>query len=107
MVQDITFWTTIAGAAGSIIATIISIIKSTQKSKNEKLVKLAKVVKELPQYITESEQIFGAGHGTAKLAYVLNKVQMQCITHQIEYNEDDFKYEIEKILDTPQKNQTT
>ena len=101
MLESITFWTTIIGAAGSIIATVISIIKSTQKNKSQKLVELAKIVKDLPKYINESEQIFGGGTGPAKLAYVLNKVQMQCMANGVEYDEQGFTAEIEKILATP------
>lgn len=101
MIQDITFWTTIIGAAGSIVGTVISIIKSTQKNKSQKIVELAKIVQDLPKYINESEQIFGSGTGTAKLAYVLNKVQMQCMVNGVEYDEQGFTTEIEKILATP------
>ena len=105
--ENITFWTTIATTAISIIATIIGIIKTISKNKSQKLVELAKIVQKLPGYITEAEKIFGDGTGTAKMAYVLNKVQLDCITNKVEYNEEQFKGEIENILTTPEKKAAT
>ena len=103
MTKDITFWTTIATAAIGLITTAISIIANKSKSKNQKLVELAKIVQKLPEYIKEAENIFGAQTGAAKLAYVLNKVQIECITNKVKYNEEQFKGEIENILSTPEK----
>ena len=101
MLETVTLWTTIAGSAVGIIATIIAIFSNKKKGKSQKLVELAKVVQKLPGYIQEAESIFGGGTGTAKMAWVLNKVQMECLTNKVEYNEEDFKVEIENILATP------
>lgn len=90
----------------SIISIILSIIFNNKKAKSKKIVELAKVVQKLPGYIAEAESIFGAGTGTAKMAYVLNKVQIDCLTNKVEYNEDQMKGEIENILATPQKKET-
>lgn len=107
MIEDITFWTTIATTAISIITTVISVFANKNKNKSQKLVELAKIVQKLPGYIQEAETIFGAGTGTAKMAYVLNKVQLDCITNKVEYNEEQFKGEIENILTTPEKKAAT
>ena len=106
MTKDITFWTTIAGAATTAITIIINFITNKTKSKNQKLVELAKIVQKLPNFIQEAESIFGAQTGSAKLAYVLNKVQIECITKKVDYNEEQFKGEIENILCTPEKKET-
>lgn len=103
MVNDPNFWISIATTAIGIITTIISIITNKSKTKSQKLVELAKIVQKLPGYIQEAETIFGAGTGTAKMAYVLNKVQLDCIQNKVEYNEEQFKGEIENILSTPKK----
>lgn len=87
----------------SIVSIILSIVYNNKKTKSQKIVELAKVVQKLPGYITEAESIFGAGTGTAKMAYVLNKVQIDCLTSKIEYNEEQIKGEIENILATPEK----
>lgn len=103
MIQSITFWTTIAATAIGTFISIITIIIDKKKNKSEKLVDLAKIVQKLPEFINEAEKIFGGGTGVAKVNYVLNKVQMNCIQNKIKYDENQFKGEIEKILATPQK----
>ena len=103
MVNDPNFWISIASTAIGIITTIISIITNKSKTKSQKLVELAKIVQKCAGYIQEAETIFGAGTGTAKMAYVLNKVQLDCIQNKVEYNEEQLKGEIENILSTPKK----
>lgn len=103
MLNNVTFWTTIAATAIGTFVSIITIIIDKKKNKSEKLVNLAKIVQKLPEFISEAEQIFGGGTGVAKVNYVLNKVQMNCIQNKVKYDESQFKGEIEKILSTPQK----
>ncbi len=103
MKNDITFWTTIASTAVGIVGYVITIIINKKKNKASKLVELAKIVQKLPEFIAEAEKIFGSGNGTAKLTYVLNKVQIECLKNKVEYNEEQFKGEIENILSTPEK----
>lgn len=101
MLDKIEIWLPVITAAIGAITTIISIIASNKKNKAQKLVELAKVVQKLPEYINEAETIFGGGTGIAKMTYVLNKVQTACMLNKVEYNENQFKVEIEKILATP------
>ena len=106
MVNDPNFWISIATTAIGIITTIISIVTNKSKTKSQKLVELAKIVQKLPGYIQEAETIFGARTGTAKMAYVLNKVQLDCIQNKVEFNEEQIKGEIENILSTPEKKES-
>ena len=101
MLDKIEIWLPVITAGIGAATTILSIVASKKKNKAQKFVELAKVVQKLPEYITEAEKIFGAGTGTAKMDYVLNKVQMACMQNNVEYNENQFKVEIEKILATP------
>ena len=101
MVETITLWTTVASSAIGIITTIIAIFTNKKKSRSQKVVELAKVVQKLPGYIQEAESIFGGGTGTAKMAWVLSKAQMECLANKVQYNEKQFKVEIENILATP------
>ena len=103
MIENVTIWTTIATTAVGIVGYVISFILNKKKNKSDKLVDLAKVVQKLPEFIAEAENIFGAGNGNAKLAYVLNKVQIECLKNKVEFNEEQFKGEIENILRTPEK----
>lgn len=106
MTENITFWTTLASTAIGIIGYVISIILNKKKNKADKLVDLAQIIEKLPEFITEAEKIFGSGNGTAKLAYVLNKVQIECLKNKIEYNEEEIRLKVEEILKTPQKKES-
>ena len=101
MIETVTLWTTIASSAVGIITTIIAIWTNKKKSKSQKVVELAKIVQKLPGHIKEAEDIFGGGTGTAKMAWVLSKAQMECLANNVPYNEEQFKVEIENILATP------
>lgn len=101
MIETIKLCITIISAAIGVITTIISICTNKTKSKSQKLVELAKVVQKLPGFIKEAEDIFGAGTGNAKMAWVLSKANMECLSKKIEFNEEQFKAEIENILKTP------
>jgi len=94
---------TIVATAIGVFTSILSLILNKQKSKKAKLVELAKIAQKVSNYIIEAENIFGKGNGTAKLAFTLNKIQMDCIQNKICFNEDEWKAEIERILETPQK----
>lgn len=86
-----------------IIAKIKGSKSSKEKTEAEKKVEITKIIQKLPFYIMESEEIFGAGTGKAKKQYVLNYIQIDCIKACIEYVEENWETEIEKILLTPQK----
>jgi len=97
------FTTTYIIPAISIIATIYAILCNNKKAKKQKLVEIAKISQKTLEYICEAEQIFGTKQGNSKLAFVLNKIEMECIKKHVEFDENDWKVEIEKILKTPQK----
>lgn len=100
MIEQIT---TIISLAISAISIIAAIIQTIRKGKKSKTVELAKVVQKIPEFIKEAEEIIGNGKGIAKLSYVMNKIQLQCQLSGITYQEQAFKEEVEKILETPQK----
>ena len=93
----------IVSTAVSIGGIVYSFIATILKSKKSKSVKLAKILQVLPAYIQEAEAIFGAKTGVAKLAYVLNKVNMDCIKDRVDFNAEEWTTEVEDILTTPQK----
>ena len=58
----------------------------------------------IPKYITDAEHIFkGDKLGLARLNYVLQQIKVDCIEHNVTYNEEEYKNKIETILSTPQK----
>lgn len=96
-----------AGILTTVTATIIYAIKVHKcKTRNEKLStlnKYAQIVQMIPTMIKEAEQNVGEGNGALKKTLVLQNIQLQCAEKGIEYKNDEFTTEIEKILETPQK----
>lgn len=83
-------------AAISIVATIITLWKG-KKTKT-----LNNILSKIPEYINEAESIFGSGFGIAKLSYVTNKVQIDCVKSNIKISDSDIQSKIESTLSTPQ-----
>lgn len=84
--------------------TILLKIKANNKEKTKKL-ELARIIKQIPELVTDAEEYIGTGNGFAKLNYVLNKIHIMCIEKGLSFDEEGFEYEIEKVLETPQKKQ--
>ena len=93
----------IISCAISAIGILTTIFTTLSKIKTKKSVKLAQILQSLPSYIQEAESIFGAGFGAAKLSYVLNKVNIDCLSQGLGFNSEQWTVEIEDILSTPQK----
>ena len=110
-----------ASLGATAISTIIAFVKFAQAKtskrqvkattqENEKLRKvntLAKIIQQIPELISKAEKLFPTTgetkFGPQKLEYVLKELQILCMQQNIEYQETEFTYEIEKILSTPQK----
>lgn len=71
--------------------------------KTNKQLMLSNLKISLPVFISEAEEMFGAGNGIAKLNYVLNKIHIKCLELSLPYDEKEIKTQIEEILETPQK----
>lgn len=100
MIENVEFIVACSGAVATSIVAIVQAIKGNTKTKT---LKLAQIVQKLPAIINKVEKLIGCGSGEVKLQLVLNEVQMLCLQNSVEYVEEDFKVEIEKILTTPQK----
>lgn len=86
---------------GAVAGWVTTSIKSKKK---EKLVKIAKILQKLPEYIKAAEEsCSNPGSGLIKKLLVLNQCNIECNNQGIEYREEEWSAEIEKILDTPQK----
>lgn len=104
MVEKIKIVCTVLTIATTIIISAVNIFKEKNKTNRlRKINKLAQIVQKLPQFIKESELLVGAGNGDIKNRLVLNQCQIECDNQNVEFIENDFKAEIEKILETPQK----
>ena len=98
--EEIGLTVSISATAISVITTVIATIK---KEKTNKKNKLLEITNKIPGYVTEAEEIFGKGKGLAKMTYVLNLVQMDCLKANTEYNEEEVKEAVENVLQAPTK----
>lgn len=90
----------------TLICSIIKILKEKNKTKKaNQIVNLAKVLQKIPEHVCAAEELIGPGNGEKKLLIVLEKIKLDCLKLQVDYEaqEENLKVEIEKILDTPQK----
>lgn len=96
-----------AGIATTVVTAVVYATKVHKcKTRNEKLAtinKYAQIVQMIPTMINEAEKNVGAGNGELKKTLVLQNIQLKCAEKGIEYKNDEFEQEIEKILETPQK----
>lgn len=111
MVETITNIILAVVSAISVVYTIYTKFKSTKKTTQEiqkanevisNLQVASSIVQEIPKFIKEAEDIFGANNGALKLRYVLQKIEILCVKTGLEYHEREYIQQIETILTTPQ-----
>ena len=90
----------IVGCALACFFAVIDVLVSARKKRN---VSLYKIMQKIPSFILEAESVLSSGSGSSKLAYVLARIQNECILHHVKYDEEAFSKEIENVLSTPQK----
>ena len=118
LAEKIYNYSSLAITAVTTIFAIIKYLQAKRSSKsakataeeNEKLRKvntLAKIIQQIPELVSKAEKLFPTTgetkFGPQKLEYVLKELQILCMEQNIEYQENEFTFEIEKILSTPQK----
>ena len=91
----------------SIVFNIIIYIKKAKLAKQNGITleenAISEIINKLPKFIADAEQIFGSGTGLAKLSYVLDKVQLECVKSNVTFDERYMTEQIENILSTPEK----
>lgn len=113
-----------ASLGATAVSTLIAFIKFAQANKSKGIAKaraeeikklrkvntLAKIVQQIPELVQKAEKLFPSTgetkFGPQKLEYVLRELKILCMEQDIEYQETEFTYEIEKILSTPQKGES-
>lgn len=81
----------------TIVANVITLCKKNKKAK------VLEILSNIPNYVSQAEQIFGPGNGQAKLQWVLTKVQIDSVKANVDISEEEATSQIESVLQTPQK----
>lgn len=88
-------------AVGSIVASIFTTSKKNKKART------LEILANVTDYVKQAETIFGTGNGTAKLQWVLTKVQIDCVKNNLKITDAEISNEVEKVLETPEKKRET
>lgn len=88
-------------AVGSIVTSIFTTNKKNKKART------LEILANVTDYVKQAETIFGTGNGTAKLQWVLTKVQIDCVKNNLKITDEEISNEVEKVLETPEKKKET
>lgn len=84
----------------SIIATIASLIIAWVKAKRTGNTQgLLAVVQKIPSLVTTAESLFGSGHGSAKLDYVLTQLRLYALQQNVKVDVEDLTAQINSVVD--------
>lgn len=89
----------IANASLSIITLIFAIVR-TKGAKGKKTT-LIEIIDKIPDIISEAQTLFGASakSTTAFMNYILTKLQVECITHNVNAENSELENRVIKILE--------
>lgn len=93
----------IANASLSIITLIVAIVR-TKGAKGKKTT-LIEIIDKIPDIISEAQTLFGANakSTTAFMNYILTKLQVECITHNVNAENSELENRVIKILELQNK----
>lgn len=90
-------WFAIISILITALSLIITIIKSIKSGKTEKVLA---VVQQIPALVAQAETTFGAGHGEAKLNYVLTQLQLYALNNGIKVDAAYLTDQINSVVAT-------
>ena len=98
---------TLLGILIGVISVVIKLRKGKPTPVTENLDTLKSVidhsldmVRLIPELVVKAEEIYGRGNGVNKLDYVMTKLQLYALQNKADYNEEDLKEYVEKIITT-------
>lgn len=112
-ISQIIYYTLACVAIGlSVVSTVIAFVKgnkskTTQPTTQSGIKNISQeIISKIPEYIVMAEQFYNSlvpssmqKTGAQKLAYVLDKIKIDCLTNNIEYDEQKVTEEVEKLID--------
>lgn len=113
VVSQIIYYALACVAIGlGVVSTVVAFVKGDKskidKSTTESGIKTIsqEIISKIPDYVVMAENFYNSlvpssmqKTGAQKLAYVLDKVKIDCLTNNVEYNEQKVTDEVEKLID--------
>lgn len=91
------YWSVLVSAVLTIASLIWGIIQAKRTGNKKGLLEMMALI---PTLVAEAEQLFGGGNGVAKLNYVLTKLRIYALEHNVKANTDDLTAQVESVVST-------
>lgn len=91
------YWSVLLSALLTLASLIWAVIQSKRTGNKKGLMELMALI---PALVAEAEQMFGRGNGGAKLNYVLTKLRIYALEHNVNANTDELTAQIESVVAT-------
>lgn len=113
IISQIIYYALACAAIGlSVVSTVVAFVKGNKSKTNQSTAESGiktisqEIISKIPDYVVMAEKFYNSlvpssmqKTGAQKLAYVLDKIKIDCLTNGIEYNEEKVTEEVEKLID--------
>lgn len=91
------YWSVLLSALLTLASLIWAIIQARKTGNKKGLLEMTALI---PSLVAEAEQMFGGGNGVAKLNYVLTKLRIYALEHNVKANTDELTAQVESVVAT-------
>ena len=91
------YWSVLLSALLTVVSLIWAIVQARRTGNKKGLLNLQALI---PALVSEAEQMFGSGNGVAKLNYVLTKLRIYALEHNIRANTEEMTQQVESVVAT-------
>lgn len=91
------YWSVLLSAILTLASLIWAIIQAKKTGNKKGLLEMSALI---PSLVAEAEQMFGGGNGVAKLNYVLTKLRIYALEHNVKADTDNLTAQVESVVAT-------
>lgn len=91
------YWSVLLSALLTIASLIWGIVEAKKKGNKKGLLEMTTLI---PTLVAEAEQMFGKGNGVAKLNYVLTKLRIYALEHNVKANTEELTAQVNSVVAT-------
>ena len=89
------YWSVLLSAVLTLASLIWAIVEAKKKGNKSGLLEMSSLI---PTFCSEAEQMFGKGNGVAKLNYVLTKLRIYALEHNIKANSSNLEEQVNSYV---------
>lgn len=91
------YWSMLLSAILTIASLVWAIIQAKRTGNKKGLLNMWALI---PTLVAEAEQMFGSGNGVAKLNYVLTKLRIYALEHNVKADTEQMTQQVESVVAT-------